>query len=393
MTPFSRLRKRAHPTLSRRGVRTACCLWLTLLLGEPTLGLTLELREELADSYEPAFTYFVDEPANATLAQIKDLPERAFRPSEPHGVTLGFTTGAVWLRFDAVNLSNPDTVWLLHVSDPLLDDVRVYQQLPGGEIRESRLGDQSPQPPEAVDALNPVLPVTLPPNQPTRFYLRIQSKSSMLINVQLMTARRFFKDSVANSLGYGAMFGIVAAMCLYNLFLYASLRDPNYLLYVVSMSSTALFLACLSGYAPRWLWPEHQAWSEEIFQYVVAVMLVSGLWFCTRFLEAKHYAPRLHSIILLLIGLSVLTVPLSYLTGFQLSVHLTGAVSAAAGTAGLVTAAVCLVRGQRSARYYLTAWPSTASAPSSPPHASTATWETAISTYTGWSSAPFWRRF
>ena len=238
----------------------------------------------------------------------------------------------------------------------MLDDVRVFQQLGDGQWHESRLGDQAPRASDAVEALTPVLPVTLPANQPTRFYLRIQSKSSMLVNVIVLTPRQDFSASVMSSLGYGAMFGVVAAMILYNLFLFLSLRDPNYLLYVVSISSTALFLATLSGYAPLWLWPNFRAWSEEIFQHVVAVMLVSGLWFCTRFLEAKSYAPRLHQIIVVLIGLSILTVPLSYVVGFQTSVSLTGAVSAAAGTVGLLTATVCLLRGQRSARYYLPAW-------------------------------------
>lgn len=356
MTPLKQQNKLDQATPSRGRRPTVWCTLLALLWGVPALGAAIELKGETTESYHPLFAYFVDPAAKATLAQVQDLPEQAFEASGPRGITLGFTKAAVWLRFDVVNRSLPDTTWLLQISDPLLDDIRVFQERGNGQWRETWLGDQAPRSPEAVEALTPVLPLTLPLNQPARLYLRIQSKSSMLVDVRVLTARQFFKASVANSLGYGAMFGIVGAMCLYNLFLFVSLRDPNYILYVVSMSSTALFLASLSGYAPHWLWPSYQVWSEEIFQYVVAVMLVSGLWFCTRFLEAKRYAPRLHRIILVLIGLSVLTAPLSYLTGFQLSVHLTGAVSASAGTVGLVTATVCLMRGQRSARYYLTAW-------------------------------------
>ncbi len=356
MPPLKQQNKPDEATRSRGGRPAVWCTLLALLSGVPAFGAAIQLKGETTESYHPLFAYVVDQGAAATLAQVEQLPEQVFEAGGPRGITLGFTKAAVWLRFDVVNRSPPDTTWLLQISDPLLDDIRVFQELGNGQWRETRLGDQAPQSPEAVEALTPVLPVTLPLNQPTRFYLRIHSKSSMLVDVRVLTARQFFKSSVDNSLGYGAMFGIVGAMCLYNLFLFVSLRDPNYILYVVSMSSTALFLASLSGYAPHWLWPSYRAWSEEIFQYVVAVMLVSGLWFCTRFLEAKRYAPRLHQVILVLIGLSILTAPLSYLTGFQLSVHLTGAVSATAGTVGLVTATVCLMRGQRSARYYLTAW-------------------------------------
>jgi signal transduction histidine kinase/class 3 adenylate cyclase len=343
-------------TASRDGTRIAVWILLALLCGAPARGAPLEVSADTERGYHPVFAYVADQTATATLAQVQALPEEAFATSGARGVALGFTRAAVWLRFDVVNRSASETAWLLRISDPLLDDVRVFRQRGDGEWHESRLGDQAPHAPGAVEALSPVLPVTLPANQPTRFYLRIQSKSSMLVNVIVLTPQQDFRASMMSSLGYGAMFGVVAAMILYNLFLFLSLRDPNYLLYVVSISSTALFLATLSGYAPLWLWPNFRAWSEEIFQHVVAVMLVSGLWFCTRFLEAKSYAPRLHQIIVGLIGLSILTVPLSYVVGFQTSVSLTGAVSAAAGTVGLLTATVCLLRGQRSARYYLPAW-------------------------------------
>ena len=225
-----------------------------------------------------------------------------------------------------------------------------------GRWQESQLGDHYQTSPDAVDAIMPLLQISPELQQPTTIYVRVQSESSMLVDVRLLTAEQFFQTSMTSFLGYGAMFGIMMAMCLYNLFLFVSLRDYNYLLYVLSITTTALFLASLSGHAPRWLWPDYRMWSEEIFLIIVAVTLMSGLAFCTRFLEARIYAPVLHKIIIALIVLAGLTIPLSLLTGFQFSVFLTGAVSGTSGTVGLITATVCLMRGQRSARFYLVAW-------------------------------------
>lgn len=316
----------------------------------------LELRGEQGGGYRPVFEYLVDDDGRYTLADVQQLPPEAFRTSGTRGVALGFIKGAVWLRFDAVNLASAETTWLLQVTDPLLDDIRVYQRAGDGPWQETQLGDHHALAPEAVDSLTPLLQVRPPLDRVTSFYVRVQSKSSMLVDVRLLTARQFYQASMLSFLSYGAMFGIMVAMCLYNLGLYASLRDTNYLLYVLSISSSGLFLASLSGHAPRWLWPDFRPWSEEIFQAVVAVTLVTGLAFCTRFLEAKRYAPALHKAILVLMVLAMLTVPLTALTGFQTSILLTGAVSATAGTVGLITATTCLLRGQRSARYYLVAW-------------------------------------
>ncbi len=355
MTPFMSHNFAGHATVSRIRKRVYGWAWLAVLFTAPALGSPLELTGEGDKPQRIAFDYLIDESASATLEQIQQQPAEAFRRSGPNGVTLAFIKSAVWLRFDVINRGPPDMTWLLQVMDPLLDDIRIYQQGTAGNWTEYQLGDHSTEA-RQVEAINPVVPITLARDQPTRFYIRVQSKSSMLINVRLLTSSQYYNYTTASYLGYGAMFGVVAAMCLYNLFLFFSLRDWNYLLYVVSIGTTALFLASLSGHAPRWLWPEYRAWSEEIFQIIVAVVLVAGLLFADRFLEAKKYAPRLHQVILVLIGLSILTAPLSYLTGFQVSVHLTGAVSATSGMVGLLTAAVCLMNGQRSARYYLIAW-------------------------------------
>jgi hypothetical protein len=258
------------------GLRRLCWLCMALFSSAFALAEPLELRGEEGRGHRPEFQYLVDETGERTLAEIRQLPDAAFRRSGANGVTLAFIPGAVWVRFEVLNRSPPDTNWLLQIADPLLDDIRVYQELDDGTFRESRLGDRVQPTADVVDSIMPVLLLTPPLDQPTTLYLRVQSKSSMLVDLRLMTARQFYQASMASFLSYGAMFGIMVAMCLYNLVLFLSLRDTNYLLYVLSITSTGLFLASLSGHAPRWLWPEHRAWSEEIFQAIVAVTLPPG---------------------------------------------------------------------------------------------------------------------
>ncbi|MFO1406582.1 MAG: 7TM diverse intracellular signaling domain-containing protein [Steroidobacteraceae bacterium] len=327
-----------------------------VLSGTVATAAPLVLEGEQGRGYDPSFLYLVDPAATLTPAEVRRLPPSEFRHGGSNGVALGFMKGAVWLRLDVLNRSGADTPWLLEFTDPLLDDIRVYQQVPGGEWRESRLGDKQKPSPDAVDALSPLMQLSPLPDRVSTIYVRVQSKSSMLVDLRVYTPRQFFQASMVSFLCYGAMFGIMVAMCLYNLGLYASLRDPNYILYVLSISTSGLFLASLSGHAPRWLWPDQRQWSEEIYQAIVAVTVITGLAFCTRFLEARRYAPALHRAILVLMVLAVLTVPLTAVAGFQQSILLTGAVSASSGTVGLITATICLARGQRSARYYLAAW-------------------------------------
>ncbi|MFO1394028.1 MAG: 7TM diverse intracellular signaling domain-containing protein [Steroidobacteraceae bacterium] len=356
MTPAHEAAVSREATGTFRRMRLVFWACVGVLCSAVATAGPLVLEGEQGHGYSPAFLYLVDDAATMTPAEIRRLPASEFRQSRSNGIALGFIKGAVWLRFDVLNRSSAETPWLLEFADPLLDDIRVYQQSPNGEWRESRLGDKQDPSPDVVDALSPLMQISPPLDRTATIYVRVQSKSSMLVDLKVLTPRQFFQASMVSFLCYGAMFGIMVAMCLYNLGLYASLRDPNYVLYVLSISTSGLFLASLSGHAPRWMWPDYRQWSEEIYQAIVAVTVIAGLAFCTRFLEARRYAPALHRTMQVLMVLSALTVPLTAIAGFQQSIMLTGAVSASSGTVGLITATICLSRGQRSARYYLVAW-------------------------------------
>ena len=356
MTPALEAALMREATGYRPALRTALWLCFCLLLSGIATARPVVMQGEQGRGFQLEFEYLVDPDGHYTLEQVQRRPDSDFRSSGPDGAALSFQKGAVWLRFSVVNQSSPGTAWLLQFNDALLDDIRVYQPTGDGGWHETRLGDQQRLPADAVDAISPAMQFDPPRGIETTVWARVQSKSSMLLDLRLQTARQFYSASILSILWYGAMFGIMAAMCLYNLALYFSLRDANYLMYVASISTSGLFLASLSGHAPAWLWPDYRPWSEEIYQAIVAVTVITGLAFSTRFLEARRHAPALHRTILVLMVLAALTVPLTAVVGFQDSILLTGAVSASAGTAGVITGAVCLMRGQRSARYYLVAW-------------------------------------
>ncbi|MEP4485537.1 MAG: 7TM diverse intracellular signaling domain-containing protein [Halioglobus sp.] len=342
--------------ISRGFFSSTVLVFCFLLAADRSWGQVLELTGTEAGPTRPALSYLFDDDGELPLEAVISRPDADFTDSGVGGLALGFTRRVLWLRLDVINSAEPDTDWLLQVNDALLDDIRVYQKSANGEWLETRLGDNNAQAINAVDSVTPVIPVALAAGETTRFFIRIESDSSLLVDLRFMTARQFYKHSMMSFLAYGAMFGIVAAMCLYNLFLFFSLRDFNYLLYVVSMLSTSLFLASLSGHAPKWLWPGYTAWTEEIYQVICAIVVMSGLWFAIRFLEVPQRAPFMHKAMLLLIVMAGLTVPFAQVTNFQIAVHLTGVVSAAAGAAGITAAIVSLRDGHRPARYYLLAW-------------------------------------
>ena len=140
MTPADPSLFAGEATLSDRRLRSTVLpclqlLWLVLLASPFANAEPIELRDGKGTGYRPAFEYLVDESGKATLAEIEQLPGDAFRTSGRRGIALGFIKGAVWLRFEVLNRSVSDTTWLLQVTDPLLDDIQVYQEIAGGRWR------------------------------------------------------------------------------------------------------------------------------------------------------------------------------------------------------------------------------------------------------------------
>ena len=132
MSPLISLVISFQATATTRRLRLLACLCIGFA------SCTFAVAEAAED--RPVFEYLVDEQGEKTLGEIQKSANSAFQKSGRTGVTLSFIKGAVWLRFSPPIDSDPDTTWLLQFADPLLDDIRVYQELSSGQWLESRLG-------------------------------------------------------------------------------------------------------------------------------------------------------------------------------------------------------------------------------------------------------------
>jgi hypothetical protein len=64
----------------------------------------------------------------------------AFKPLAGE-LNLGFTPAAIWLRVEVARTHSAPNHWLLEVTNPLHDDLRLYTQAANGSFTERRAGD------------------------------------------------------------------------------------------------------------------------------------------------------------------------------------------------------------------------------------------------------------
>jgi len=83
-----------------------------------------------------------DSSGQLSIAQVVASPDFTPLPGE---LNLGFTTSTVWLRVAVARKPAAAQTWLLEITNPFHDDVRLYTQAADGSLTERHAGDRQPR--------------------------------------------------------------------------------------------------------------------------------------------------------------------------------------------------------------------------------------------------------
>ena len=137
--------------------------------------------------------------------------------------------------------------------------------------------------------------------------------------MMLWKEKSLLKATQAEMLGLGIYFGTMGVMVLYNLFVFFSTREVNYLYYVFYVASIALFFSSLSGIAYQYLWPTSTAWNDQSIVFFLASVVVFAGLFTISFLRVNETFPKLKHIGTVVMAVSILIMAASPLMNPQTS--------------------------------------------------------------------------
>ena len=214
-------------------------------------------------------------------------------------INLGYSRAVHWLRVDVqapyFGTAPERRRWLLEIAHPALDRVEAYV----GERSEPMIaGDRIPFASRPIAHRNLVFPVDLLPGEETTLFLRVESEGSLTIPLTLWD-RTAFEQHTQKTYGLLALYyGALAALLLYNLLLFLSIRDRRYLEYVLMLAGMFVGQLSYNGFGNQFLWPESTWWGHLALP---AGMAFSGLFsalFTRSFLETRANAPWFDRILL-----------------------------------------------------------------------------------------------
>ena len=267
--------------------------------------------------------------------------------SSPH---FGYSSAAYWIRF-AVDVRT-DSDWLLEVAEKSLDHVEFYTSLAARPSLKG--GDGIPFHDRPVRHRRLLFP--LPHAGEYEVYLRVQTAGPVKIPLRIWSEAAMATETRKEEFALGIFFGILLIMVLYNLVLYASLRDLSYVLFALFIASFGFYQASVERIAFEYLWPENLWWMDRANSLLAVFCAGWALLFSRSFLDTRRYAPTLDRVLIGLAAFCVVFLIVVAVGPIRILNEVVVYFFILMAPVVLVSAVVCVLNRDKAAIYYLTGW-------------------------------------
>ena len=282
----------------------------------------------------------------------------AWKNIERSSPNFGFTDTAYWFRFSIHNKSKNDQKVYIELPIPFLDDVELYRT-ENFQIQEQHLvGDKYPFSSRPVQHQNFVMPFTLLPGN-NLMYMRIASAGTVEAPLTLWQPEQHANATADEHFLQGIWAGIIGIMVIYNLLLFLSIRDINYLYYVCFSFGYLFFQISLRGYGFAYLWPTQLEWNSFSISTFIALSNLSVLMLMISFLKLKERNPFAYQVMSVIAFISGILLLLTFLIPYSFTIRLTSIITMITCSMSLILGYVSLFRGDPDARYFCLAWTTT----------------------------------
>lgn len=303
--------------------------------------------------------YALDEDGHPDLASmLADDSDIHFQRNQESTLTFGYVNAVYWLR---IRLHSQDRIgdsWLLEVSGlgRSIDQIDAWLPDASGALQHHRAGDALSFQERTVRHHAILFPLRLPDRQQSELYLRVETNGTLQIPLTLWTTRHYVENEHHDSMLEGIFYGVLLIMIFYNAFIYLTVRDNSYILYVAYLACVLMFAMSLRGVGLEYLWPQWPQWNNKSNLVFSELGVLFMLLFARSFLQTPQNTPLINYLIGALVLASIAAFPVVVLASHRVAAAVLSVQYVLTVVAVMVAASICLKRGFMAARYYLLAW-------------------------------------
>ncbi|MBF0540938.1 MAG: response regulator [Nitrospirae bacterium] len=315
---------------------------------EPIVLTDKQERYQLGQSIE----YLEDKDKKWTIEDVssEDM-SRQFKKITTQNPSFGYTKSAYWLRFKLKNNTMKTKDWLIE-SSYLIESINLYIKKSNGFIMK-RSGISIPYSEREFKNRTYVFPIEVNSNSENIYYVRLQTRSSMVFDAEVMTQSAFLTKTNNETLFYGIYFGFIIVMIIYNSFIYFSVKDKAYLYYILHLFFWGFHMFAILGYGIIYFYDNFAVFNQALYLNVFSSISFMTL-FAKEFLKTNIYAKGLDIVINIMIILFFLVTTLTYIDVYNMRFEVLFLL-----LIPLVVFSASIIsykNGNKSARFFIIGW-------------------------------------
>ena len=299
--------------------------------------------------------YFEDPEGQLNLHEW--LAKKAeFKTSESDTPSFGFTQSAYWVFTELHNSGSRSRSLILELDYPHHDTITLFEKTAGQWSSGTTTGDLFNFEQRPILHHNFLFPISLDAGQRIKIGIRIQSTGSIQVPLTLWDETSFHNFDSTRQLVYGVFFGLLLIMAVYNLFLFFSVRESSYILYVGYVISVTLWSAIYTGFAYRYLWPNNSSWEHDSLPFFMGLLGIFVSLFSISFLELRARFTKMYRLLLACLVTATICCVFAFVLPYAPAIRIGTVASLIVAAVSLFVGLYTWKSGLDQARYYCIAW-------------------------------------
>ena len=221
--------------------------------------------------------------------------EKEFSQNSQNKVSFGFTQSTIWAVLPVENITEQPWKNIIKIDNAWLDHVDIYFFFDDMLIHQTSIGDNLPFTQRERSTRMPSVEYEFSVGT-SHVLFRLRSQDPMTLPIYLGSEKAMMSSFTENAYFYGALYGGLLILFIYNLALYVYLREPRYLLYPTYLFAFTLFNFTYTGHGFWLVWSDSVAMQQWLMPSLMFCYLFSAVMFTIGFLNTRTYLPSLYTL-------------------------------------------------------------------------------------------------
>jgi len=281
----------------------------------------------------------------------------SFTQFNKKNTSLGFRQSPVWIYIKLKNTTNDKSYGVIRFSYPLHDFIYVYKYR-NSKIYENYLtGDLTDFDTRKIKTGRFVIPYSTAPNETKEILMKIDSQSSLNLDMQFLSRDKYLSVLNNSNLLYGTYYGAVLIMLLYNLILFFIIKTRVYLDYVLFHFSNLFLQLGLNGLAFEYIYPNFPSINVVYIPITFALTNYFGIKFTFSFLQIESLHDKVSFYFKFLAALTLATLILIFIMPYYVAIKFITIISIITVISLFILGLYILKRyDTQSAKFFVIAW-------------------------------------